>query len=58
MDPPCRNRPVAESLRLFREMRMGMWPEGSITARMKIDMQNANPNMRDPIAYRIKYCSH
>lgn len=38
MDPPCRNRPVKESLRLFREMKAGLWPESSITARMKIDM--------------------
>jgi glutaminyl-tRNA synthetase len=58
LDPPCRNRPPMESLRLFREMRMGMWAEGTITTRMKIDMQNANPNLRDPIAYRIKFCSH
>lgn len=39
-------------------MRMGLWPEGSITLRMKIDMKNDNPNMRDPIAYRIKYHEH
>lgn len=58
LDPPCRNRPPQESLSLFREMRMGLWPEGSITLRMKIDMQNDNPNMRDPIAYRIKFHSH
>ncbi|CAL6101673.1 Glutaminyl-tRNA_synthetase [Hexamita inflata] len=58
MDPPCRFRPAEESLKLFREMRMGLWAEGTITLRMKIDMKNANPNMRDPIAYRIKFHDH
>lgn len=58
LDPPCRNRPIKENLKLFREMRMGMWPEGSITARCKINMQDDNPNMRDFIAYRIKFCEH
>lgn len=58
LDPPCRNRPVAESLRLFKEMTMGLWPEGSITLRMKINMQADNPNLRDPIAYRIRFHDH
>lgn len=57
-DPPCRDRPPSESLRLFREMSMGLWPEGSLTVRMRINMQDDNPNMRDPIAYRIKYHDH
>ena len=39
-------------------MRMGLHPEGSLTLRMKIDMKADNPNLWDPIAYRIKYVSH
>jgi len=58
LDPPCRSRPIEENARLFREMTMGLWPEGSLTLRMKIDMQSDNPNMRDPIAYRIKFSAH
>lgn len=58
LDPPCRSRPVEENARLFREMTMGLWPEGSLTLRMKIDMQADNPNLRDPIAYRVKFNAH
>ncbi|KAH0574733.1 Glutaminyl-tRNA synthetase [Spironucleus salmonicida] len=58
IDPPNRNRPAMESLSLFRMMRAGVFPEGSLTLRMKMNMQSDNPNMRDPIAYRIKYHAH
>lgn len=57
-DTPSRSRPPGESLRLFREMKMGLHPEGSYTVRMKIDNTSDNPNMRDPIAYRIKFHPH
>jgi len=57
-DSPWRDRPVAESLRLFEEMRRGMWPEGSASLRMKQDMRNENYNMFDLIAYRIKFTPH
>jgi glutaminyl-tRNA synthetase len=45
---------VEESLRLFDEMRRGMWEEGTATLRMKQDVKNDNFNMFDLIAYRIK----
>ena len=55
---PWRDRPVSESLRIFEEMRRGLWEEGSATLRMKQDMGNENFNMYDLIAYRIKFAPH
>ncbi|KAG7981084.1 hypothetical protein I3843_05G214200 [Carya illinoinensis] len=57
MNSPWRDRPVAESLKLFDDMRKGLIEEGKATLRMKQDMQNDNYNMYDLIAYRIKLCS-
>ncbi|XP_006299435.2 glutamine--tRNA ligase, cytoplasmic [Capsella rubella] len=58
VNSPWRDRPIAESLKLFDEMRRGMIEEGHATLRMKQDMQNDNYNMFDLIAYRIKFTSH
>lgn len=55
---PWRDRPVAESLDLFRRMRAGEFEEGSCFLRAKIDMAHPNMNMRDPAVYRIKKASH
>lgn len=55
---PWRDRPVEESLLLFDHMRQGRYAEGEATLRVKADMQHDNPNMRDFIAYRVKYVSH
>ena len=57
-DSPYRNRPVAESLALFRRMRAGEFPDGSRTLRAKIDMAHPNLNMRDPVMYRILRATH
>ncbi|GAB4840315.1 Glutamine--tRNA ligase, cytoplasmic [Ancistrocladus abbreviatus] len=57
MNSPWRDRPIAESLKLFEEMRRGTIEEGKATLRMKQDMWNDNKNMNDLIAYRIKLCS-
>mmetsp|Transcript_25701 Transcript_25701/g.101351 ORF Transcript_25701/g.101351 Transcript_25701/m.101351 type:complete len:763 (-) Transcript_25701:366-2654(-) len=57
-DSPWRDRPIEESLRLFEDMKKGKFGEGEATLRLKIDMTNANPVMRDPIAYRIKFSPH
>ncbi|KAF7132516.1 hypothetical protein RHSIM_Rhsim09G0106300 [Rhododendron simsii] len=54
MNSPWRDRPIAESLKLFDEMKRGMIEEGKATLRMKQDMQSDNFNMYDLIAYRIK----
>ena len=55
---PWRNRPVDESLRLFREMRDGKHPDGAMVLRAKIDMASPNINLRDPAIYRIKRATH
>lgn len=54
MNSPWRDRPIAESLKLFEDMRSGLIEEGKATLRMKQDMQSDNYNMYDLIAYRIK----
>ncbi|KAH7516511.1 hypothetical protein FEM48_Zijuj10G0142900 [Ziziphus jujuba var. spinosa] len=54
MNSPWRDRPTAESLKLFEDMRRGLIEEGKATLRMKQDMQSDNFNMYDLIAYRIK----
>ena len=55
---PFRDRPVEESLDLFRRMRNGEFPEGKYTLRAKIDLASGNFNMRDPVLYRIRYIEH
>ena len=55
---PYRDRPIEESLDLFRRMRAGEFPEGSKTLRAKIDLASGNFNMRDPVLYRIRYIEH
>lgn len=57
-DSPWRNRPVEESLRLFREMQDGCYAEGKMVLRAKIDMASPNISMRDPTIYRIKKIPH
>ena len=55
---PWRERPVSESLDLFRRMKAGEFEEGACFLRAKIDMAHPNMNMRDPAVYRIKKASH
>ena len=55
---PWRDRPIEESLDLFRRMRNGEFPEGKYTLRAKIDLASGNFNMRDPVLYRIRYIEH
>ena len=57
-DSPCRTRPAAESLNLFRRMRAGEFPEGARVLRARIDMASGNINMRDPVLYRILHAAH
>ena len=57
-ESPYRNRPVEENLKLFKEMRDGKHPDGSMVLRAKIDMASSNLNMRDPVMYRIIHTSH
>lgn len=39
-------------------MRMGMYKEGEVMLRLKIDYASKNTTLRDPVVYRIKYVSH
>lgn len=55
---PYRDRSPEENLQLFREMRAGHYPDGAKVLRAKIDLQNPNMLMRDPLMYRIKKVAH
>jgi glutaminyl-tRNA synthetase len=55
---PFRNRSVEENLELFQGMKDGKFKEGEHTLRAKIDMENPNMLLRDPLMYRIMYKEH
>ena len=55
---PYRNRSVAENLKLFTEMRAGVYQDGEKVLRAKIDMASPNINLRDPVIYRILHAHH
>ena len=55
---PYRSRSVDENLRLFEEMKNGVYPDGAKVLRAKIDMAAPNLNMRDPVIYRIAHAEH
>jgi len=53
VNSPYRDRPIEESLDLFHKMNEGVFDEGSMVLRAKIDMASSNMHFRDPIIYRI-----
>ena len=55
---PFRDRPIKESLDLFKRMRAGEFEDGKMTLRAKIDLSSGNFNMRDPVIYRINHAHH
>ncbi|QJC38216.1 glutamine--tRNA ligase [Enterobacteriaceae endosymbiont of Donacia marginata] len=55
---PYRNRLIKDNLKLFEKMRLGKFPEGSLSLRAKIDMTSKIIVMRDPVLYRIKFQYH
>lgn len=57
-ESPYRNRSVEENLRLFREMKEGVYQDGDKVLRARINMASPNMHMRDPIMYRIKKTAH
>ena len=57
-DSPNRNRPIQESLDLFRRMRAGELADGAAVLRAMIDMASPNLNLRDPVMYRILKVPH
>ena len=57
-EDPSRERSVEENLRLFDEMKNGVYADGEKVLRAKIDMASGNINMRDPVIYRIARLTH
>ena len=57
-ESPFRTRSVAENLELFQGMKDGKFKEGAHTLRAKIDMENPNMLLRDPLMYRILFKEH
>jgi glutaminyl-tRNA synthetase len=55
---PYRDRPVAESVDLFRRMKAGEFKDGEHVLRAKIDMASPNMNLRDPAIFRIRHAHH
>ena len=55
---PYRDRSVEENLKLFREMRAGVYKDGEKVLRAKIDMAHPNMMFRDPLMYRIVHANH
>ena len=53
IESPYRNRPIEESLALFKKMNTGEIAEGAMVLRAMIDMANPNMHFRDPIIYRV-----
>lgn len=57
-ESPYRNRSIEENLKLFEEMRAGVYADGTKVLRARIDMTSPNINMRDPVIYRVAHMSH
>ena len=55
---PFRDRPAAENLEIFTDMKAGKIEENQYVLRAKIDMGHPNLHMRDPVIYRIINTSH
>lgn len=55
---PYRNRSVEDNLDLFECMKNGEFQSGTHVLRAKIDMEDPNMLMRDPIMYRIMHAHH
>ena len=55
---PQRDASVADNLQLFADMKDGKFADGKAVLRAKIDMSDANMNLRDPIIYRVMHQAH
>jgi len=55
---PHRDRPIEDSLRIFREMKSGKHKAGAHVLRAKINMADPNMLLRDPVMYRIIHQPH
>jgi glutamyl-tRNA synthetase len=50
---PCRDQPVEKNLELWEKMLDHTYKEGEVTVRIKTDLNNPDPAMRDFPAFRI-----
>jgi glutamyl-tRNA synthetase len=58
IDSKCRSRSPEETLTIFKEMQQGT-ERGLINClRFKLDMQNPNKALRDPVAFRCNLTPH
>ena len=57
-DSPFRNRSIEDNITLFKQMKNGDFEDGTRTLRARINMDNPNMNMRDPVIYRILHAYH
>lgn len=57
-EDPDRDRSVEENLKLFEDMKNGVFRDGEKVLRAKIDMKSPNINMRDPVIYRVAHLTH
>ena len=57
-EDPSRDRSVEENLKLFEDMKNGVFADGEKVLRAKIDMASPNINMRDPVIYRVAHMTH
>ncbi|MDN5566503.1 MAG: glutamine--tRNA ligase/YqeY domain fusion protein [Psychrobacter sp.] len=55
---PQREASVEDNLKLFDDMKNGKFADGKAVLRAKINMSDANMNMRDPIIYRVMHQEH
>ncbi|MBR2323046.1 MAG: glutamine--tRNA ligase/YqeY domain fusion protein [Clostridia bacterium] len=58
VESPYRKRSIEENLKLFEEMKNGVYKDGEKVLRAKIDMASPNINMRDPVIYRVLRATH
>ena len=50
---PCRSRNVEENLSMWEGMLAGEYPEGTVTVRIKTEMDHPDPAMRDFSVFRV-----
>lgn len=57
-EDPGSIRSIEENLKLFEEMKNGVYGDGEKVLRAKIDMASPNMNMRDPVIFRVARITH
>ena len=53
VNSPYRDRPLEENIKLFTDMKNGLFGEGKHVLRAKISMSANNMLLRDPVLYRV-----